>query len=219
MNTVVNYASPGREAYMEGQMRLAGSMTAKAPEDKMLFFIDKYPQGCPRHETAPYAFKWFAMQQALNEGAEMVLWLDASVVLLKSLAPLWERIEENGYILFDNPGCPENFFTSEDCLNKIGCTLEQAATFSQVMGGIVGVHRNSDMGLRLMASMLNYSLDGVSFAGGSGLSSDPKYIGHRHDQSCLSFLANKHQLQREPYKWVAYTTSVTPDTILELRGM
>ena len=111
MRAVVNVAT-GR--YLKGQQRLT-AWCAKNSED---YFIwnDKsgLPLGSPAHEDVPYAFKAFALQAAathewckrINQGrgpeALTLLWCDASVIPIRPLAPLWERIERDGYWIGNN---------------------------------------------------------------------------------------------------------------------
>jgi hypothetical protein len=55
------------------------------------------PVRAPRHQDVPYAFKAFAMRDAAMLGADLLLWCDASALPIRSLEPLWERIERDGY--------------------------------------------------------------------------------------------------------------------------
>lgn len=218
---IVNFACPGRENYLAGQDRLSLALVKRSIKNVHVHFHRGfYPVDCPTHLESPYAFKWYMMREAFVEyGADQVMWLDASVVPLKSMKPLWDKITEKGILLFNNPGCMEATFTSKDCLEKIGCPLEEAKSITQVCGGVVGIDSHNETAMGVLNKMISYSLDGVSFQGGDGTGACPEFVGHRHDQSCLSYLAFHFNLPREPFKWVAYSNSVTEDTILELRGM
>lgn len=52
--------------------------------------------GCPAHERVPYAFKAFALNEAAL-AADLMLWCDSSILPIRSMEPLWERIERDGY--------------------------------------------------------------------------------------------------------------------------
>jgi hypothetical protein len=216
---VVNFACPGRERYLLGQERLKRSLQTQKYKGHLIFYTNSYPPKCPPHHQVPYAFKWYGLQDAFNRGCDLVLWLDASVVVLKPMTSLWEVVEKRGILLFDNPGVPAHFFTSKDCLDKLKCSLEEAQKINQVVGGVVGFNRNHPDARNVVDWMLNLSRDGVSFQGGSCTSPHPKFIVHRHDQSCLSIISHRMKIKREPFEWVRYSSSVIGKTILELRGM
>jgi len=213
---IVNYVSRGREDYPKGQERLQSCLRrGLGANDGQLLLAYGLPPYSPSHEKSPYAFKYFAMKAAFAMGFEYAMWLDASVVPLKSMEPLWQILKERGVLVFKNPGCPENYFTSEDALNELGCSLEEAAKIEQICGGVVGFRCDS----LLFQKMLLLATDGTAFRGGSNTSSDPKFKGHRHDQSCLSYLVHKYQIRKEPFEALSYSSGVTDKTILELRGI
>ncbi len=54
------------------------------------------PAHCPMHSNVPYAFKGYALQEAAQHW-DLLLWCDASILPIRSLEPLWERIERDGY--------------------------------------------------------------------------------------------------------------------------
>lgn len=219
---VVNFACRGREAYLKGQERLRKSLRETCFDEVVLTYANAYPPECPTHQEVPYAFKWYMMSEALDDkGGELVLWLDASVVVRKSLDPIWKIVEERGVLVFDNPGIVEAAFTSKDCLDKLGCSLEEAQTFGQCCGGVVGLKKGNERAERILTEMLNLSKDGVSFQGGSNTSPYPKYQSHRHDQSCLSYLLHKYQIEKQPFDWLRYSCDDRGlnGAILELRGM
>lgn len=216
---IVNYAKLGRENYPLGQARLEACLREGLGCNDGQLMLRGLPPHSPSHEEVPYAFKYYAINSAFEMGFEQVIWLDASVVILKSMEPLWKVVEERGVLVFDNLGCKQNQYTSGDTLNKLGCSLTEASTMYQVCGGVVGYNRKSPLGINVFSRMLGYAQDGVSFQGGSNESPDPTYIAHRHDQSCLTHLVYQYNVQRLPFVWLAYTSGVTPETILELRAM
>jgi hypothetical protein len=134
---------------------------------------------------------------------------------------VWDVIHKDGLILFNNPGCMENVFTSEDCLKQLGCSLSDAKRINQICGGVVGFNRHNQKAMRVFNRMMELSRDGISFQGGRNTSSDPKFHSHRHDQSCLSYLAVTHGLRVQPFNWVRYSydSRGLDGCIIELRGM
>jgi len=221
---VVNFAVRGRENYPMGQRRLRVYLEGRSDSDVLCWLADDidnregYPAGSPTHNEVPYAFKYHAIQAAFDKGYESVFWLDSSVVPRKNLEPLWKIIEERGILAFRNAGCLESYFTSEDCLNILGCSIEEANGICQISGGIVGYNKNHHEGMKIFEKMRHLAIHTSAFQGGSNTSSFPKYQSHRHDQSCLSYLLHQHGIEVET-SGLDYTGSVNDNTILELRAI
>lgn len=93
---VVNVAT-GR--YVNGQNRLGMECVR---QDTRILSWARMPEGSPAHEQVPYAFKAYALKAASNEGYTTLLWADASVLPIKPLDPLFERIEQDGYWMSNN---------------------------------------------------------------------------------------------------------------------
>ncbi len=83
--------------YQKGAKRLASAKLAATSNVWM-----EIPSGSPSHENVPYAFKAVALKQVASEGADLLLWCDASILPIRSLEPLWERIERDGYWIARN---------------------------------------------------------------------------------------------------------------------
>ena len=65
--------------------------------DAWRFYYSDYPRGCPPHSEQMYAFKIFAMDEAIRYGFRHVLWMDSSLAPLASIEPLWKVIESQGW--------------------------------------------------------------------------------------------------------------------------
>jgi hypothetical protein len=216
--TIVNFACSGREPYVRGQARLVESLRKQGEKD-FLLYSNKYPPGSPTHQQVPYAFKYYAMQVAFDQGADLVFWLDASIVALKPLDPLWKVIEERGILVIDNAGAMQRLWTSQYCFDLLGCTAEKVHDQHQVCGGVVGYNRHNEIAMKVFNTMMDYAKLGTPFAGGPP---QAKVAGgfqaHRHDQSCLTHLVYVYNIQREPWPGVlSYSSGVSTDTVLELR--
>ncbi len=55
----------------------------------------------PLHAEKPYAFKAYALK-VMHDRSDLLLWCDASILPIRSLEPLWERIEKEGYWIARN---------------------------------------------------------------------------------------------------------------------
>lgn len=96
---VVNVATT--EHYRKGQRRLMQSgrfLGGYAAHAKTWPAI---PNTWPSHDQIPYGFKAFALKETA-EHYDLLLWADASILPIRSLEPLWEKVERDGYWIARN---------------------------------------------------------------------------------------------------------------------
>jgi hypothetical protein len=72
------------------------------PEAAVCTWRSRLPKDCPSHQLVPYAMKAYALHEAAQKGHDLLLWADASILPIRSLEPLWERIERDGYWFSSN---------------------------------------------------------------------------------------------------------------------
>lgn len=87
------------ERYQRGMARLSSALCG---DTSLPLMFREIPATWPVHEDKPYAFKAYALRQAMLAGADLVLWADACILPVRSLEPLWERIERDGYWICRN---------------------------------------------------------------------------------------------------------------------
>ena len=80
--------------YQKGMRRLAHHGDVMRAHRVVTF--PELPAGWPSHQDKPYAFKAYALKAAVDAGAELVLWADAAILPIRSMEPLWEKIEREG---------------------------------------------------------------------------------------------------------------------------
>lgn len=85
----------GTGSYLDGMERL-GNLLPKFDPEATFRGWKALPRDWPTHEQKPYAFKAYALADA-SPKTDLLLWCDAAIVPVKPLAPLWERIERDGY--------------------------------------------------------------------------------------------------------------------------
>ena len=95
---VVNVATT--PYYQRGATRLMRALEL-AQEPASVICWRTLPPECPAHDDVPYAFKAFALREAAKS-ADLLLWCDSCILPVRSLAPLWERIERDGYWMAPN---------------------------------------------------------------------------------------------------------------------
>jgi len=94
MRALINFAT-GR--YIKGQERLKQSIEGMGVD--FFGFTDETQIGSPKHKDNPYAFKCYAIDEVLKKGYTSILWVDASVWAVKDINPLFDIIEDEGYLM------------------------------------------------------------------------------------------------------------------------
>ncbi|GEM_PF-2540559 len=216
---VINFFSAGRENYKLGTERLISSIlkvhfdgdilvwspdfTTEGNITEKVFVFKGYPKTekygeCKPHSEEPYQFKSFAFQQALEMGYEKILWCDSSVMVFRNPDHYFKLANEIGVVLFDNQGCLESVFTSDDCLDRMGCSYEYANTFFQIDAAIMLLDFTYWKTKLFFDDYIHYCTDGICLNGKSG-SVRPEFKAHRHDQSIASYIAKKHYINSINY--------------------
>ena len=217
--------------YRVGQTRLKNILDATGETG---IYFSSIPASWPPHDTAPglpqvqggrevavdpasvrpYAFKAAAMRFATDKGYTSLLWADASILPIKPLAPLWERIERDGAWISNN-----GFTSYEWCADSAypelfpGVPLDMAREEAKKIPhpvatcfGLSLLHPTGrfifDEYVRLAtttrvfcgpwmnsnhADYANQKADGVRCAPCGG----PDVRGHRHDQLALGIIASR----------------------------
>jgi hypothetical protein len=228
---VVSFFSKGRENYYEGCLRMLESLNNTNYDGDALIFSPDFKeenvaelhyfkeggkiQGivgmpttekygiCPPHSTHPYAFKVYCIQAARERKYQEVIWLDCSVVALKNISLFTDLAWEIGLVVFDNQGCEEKTWTSDDCLEQLGVKAEEANYF-QIDAAIQFWNFNRKKAVSIFEEYMKFCNDGISLIGKSG-SNRPEFNAHRHDQSIISAIIRKYLVF--PLNYGAWCTS------------
>src|SRR5205085_12452415 len=83
--------------YAALQLRLAKSLADQGWSGGLLTWTDRLPAGSPAHDVAPYAFKLYAISEALTKGFTSLLCLDAPCVAARPLDPVFQAIQREGH--------------------------------------------------------------------------------------------------------------------------
>lgn len=200
---IVSFADEAGK-YRDGMRRLRGSLIEAAFDGDFVAYTSFKEIDSPPHKgdgAVPYAFKAHAINKAImDHGEGLYLWLDSPIYATGSLAPIFEHIQTEGYIFFDNIGFSIGDFTSDACLDKWGISREEAFNINMTMACAYGFSTESGEAMWLMHKYIEASEDGVSYLGdwyngNRQVSADPRVRGHRHDQSVQSILIHKNNLK------------------------
>lgn len=220
--------------HQKGMGRLEGAVLAEGIDHWMGF--DHEPKGCPPHRERPYAFKAYALKEAAVK-ADLVLWCDSCIVPIRSMEPLWEQIERDGYMIVRN-GFSNSMWCSDswyaDCFPGVPLeeAREQNSHVQHVVAGVFGLNLRSEIGARILAEYYRLASETRAFCGpwlnsnapdNQGRSvgafcapcGPPSVKGHRHDQSCLSIIAHREGVTlSDPPRFFSYQGGQDESTIV-----
>ena len=229
MRVILNVSS-GNPRYLANQARLIRQLSAIGEQADQLFWKDSMPSGSPSQQETPYAFKAYAILDAIKQGFDTLLWMDSSIVPVRKLAPLWELVEQKGYWFSANPGYGHAFVdpmscgevTCDSALAPLAITREELFSVPHVIATAFGLDLRFPIAQEFFRQFMVYAQDGRAFRGpyrnaSKEASSDPRVRGHLHDQTVASVIAYRlgMRLTRSP-KWIVDGVSPTQDTFLEI---
>ncbi len=217
--------------YPAGVARMIREFDRVSPGYQVQAWVNTLPPGAPERvieggwDYTAYCAKPFAMKAAMDSGAEIVLWLDASVYPVRPIQPLIEYISAHGYYMAPS-GFTVGQWSSDACLEhfRIDCGSEPVGTepgggammMKECASGIVGLDLRQDEPEMLLTywskhwhlfpghhSNTNAKDKKHAYRNSGHVSDDPRCQGHRQDQTVLSILA--HQLgMTEWVPWPRY---------------
>ena len=181
MRAVVSFANT--PFYQEKMKRLKDSVESQGV--KFIGYTSFEEVGCQSHSVIPYQFKPYAIQKAISEGVTTLLWCDSPIVAIKDLTPVFEYIEREGYMFFNNYGHPLGKWTNDKCLAYFGKTREEAMEIKQIMACCMGFDFSSNINTQAFKIFNRYMMPSNELYPGS-------WSDHRHDQTVMSFVLNKY---------------------------
>lgn len=213
--------------YGRGQDRLIANQYVDVP---MKMYRDVMPPGSPSHLDVPYAMKAWALKAAADEGATALLWADACILPIRSMEPLWEKIERDGYWISRN-GWQNSEWTADSAYADIGVTREENEQIPHVVATTFGLSLAHPTGKAIFDEYLRLAQT-KAFCGPWMNKNHPDYTsmpvngrcapcgppttrGHRHDQTALSCVAYKAGVTlTDPPNFFAYRGGEVESTVL-----
>ena len=148
--------------------------------------------GYPLPKVMEYGFKAACVKEALSHGADMVIWSDSNMVLLKPFDELVQVIRANPVFLMKNAWNVGQWSTPE-CLSLAGLTRQEAYLVPTVVSGFFAIDLKRELSF---ANDFIYHCQNPKILNGPRTIKSPdshvnEYFGHRHDQIILSIMAHK----------------------------
>jgi len=200
---IVSVGVDGREKYSE-KAKILKSTADKFGYSNMIY-INKYPPNCPSHKEVPYGFKIFAIEEAIKAGHKKILWLDSPCKIIKSLDPIYDLIEKDGYF-FTLDGWNVGQWCKDTALRPLGISRDQAFRIPVIVAKHFGFDVSSKKFMNILDKMKNllYENNGDVYRGAwtnnnREVSYDKRVLGHRHDQTVISVLAYQENIEIKDY--------------------
>lgn len=205
--------------YPCGQDRLKQSLLDHKFQGSFFGWRNEYPPGSPPHEEIPDAFKSYAFQFALQQGCTTILWLDASCWAIRPLEPMFEAIEQEGHLFFNN-GWNIGQWCKDSALTTLHLERESSFSLPDLTGMCIGIDYTNARSKAWLDEFVTVCQDRVTLPGPfprcnpGEISSDPRVLGHAHEQTVAGALAHYHKMPFTPQpKWlqVKYTADPVND--------
>lgn len=205
------YSEARGKYYAKYADRLEESLDKFSPGVPRIIWRESWPPESPSHNKLHYAFKYYAVADAVRRGFQHVMWLDAGSCALAPIDPLWERIAHNGYALLSGDDCLAAWI-SDQALAHFGVTRDYAAGLKLAGGCLVGLDVEHPLGkhflqwwgelARTTSLFMGHHTEqenqnGVmrsilrSDADNAVISTDPRCKGHRSDEACFSLMMDR----------------------------
>lgn len=177
MRCIINLSN---KKYLAGQDRLLQTLEiVKTPNVDNVMFKSEKDVNSPLHSDNMYAFKPFAFKKAIDMGYRVILWLDASMYVLKDLTPIFDKIEKDGYY-FQKSGWLNSEWTNQMTKDVYGDEGEM------ISSGVLGLNMETDIAKEFLHRWFMSAKEG--YFNGS-------HEDHRHDQSLASLIAHKLEMK------------------------
>lgn len=192
---IVNVAT-GR--FVPGQQRLRNSVNTHCPDIPLLTWQHESEIGSPVHKEAPYAFKIFAIKEAQSQGYDSILWVDASMFMIKYPERIFAEMEKSGYVfqVDGNLGKRDGHVLGDWCndptLEYFDIKRKDAMKIPLPLMGFCGFYKE-----KRFLPMWELAMKSGMFQG--------SWENHRHDMSSGSAIIHQLKLKMFPgQEFVAY---------------
>lgn len=165
-------------------------------------FIFDQPRGC-----GYWLWKMYILSEIFyNEPNSIICYCDSGVSVLKSLNELFNLTEEKNKLVFKVPGDhPNKKWTKKDAFILTNCDSQEYWNSPQINGAI-SFWKNTEENILFIKEWLRYCKDArilTDLPNICGQQNSLEFKDHRHDQSILSLLVKKYNIEifRDPTQW------------------
>jgi hypothetical protein len=188
---VLAWRGPGNDAYSSGRPDALDPTEHRG--ELMVAPVADLPG--PPHGDAPYAFKYWALQEARKAGYDLAVWCDSSVRFIGPPDLLHGAALPTGFWAVEMVMCRVGGWCSDAALEGLGLSRAEANKTPMAAATCFSVDMRQPPARELLRKLRKAAKDGLFLGDWTNergqVSSDPGVKGHRHDQSCLSVFARQ----------------------------
>ena len=150
----------------------------------------------PLHVFNPYAFKIYAIDKVIELGYKKILWVDSSAVFIRNAKPIWDEVENKGYIM-QEAGHYVGRWCNDETLKYFNLERDEADKIMMYgNSGFLGLNFDSNIAVNFLNQWRESMLAGC-FKG--------SWDDHRHDMTCGSIIANRLGMEyKSGNDWLHY---------------
>lgn len=186
------------------------------------------------YDYTGYCAKPFALREAISQGADVAILMDAAFYPIREIHPLVDHIAQVGYYLCNN-GFKIGNWASDKTLGQMGLLREDALKMNEASSYCVGINRHNQDAMNLVEQWCESwrsfpgphtnanrtdQNPGFPKRNPGWCSDDQRVNGHRHDQTALSILAHRLKMTNfiDRPRFTAYENYATEQTVLVNKG-
>jgi len=217
----MNLVTVGSERYMNHLIQLFDSYnqqpfkqyiylyTFQFPNNNKKYLFDRYENlkifDIPVindyiYNSKVFLFKCYALKNCIEQHIDFI-YSDSANVFMNDSSSIVEHIQKTGNLFLQYPMLTKKnrFFTTSTCFKEMGCDTEEYRNSQQYWAGLQG-YINNRINRELISEMYDAMLNkNIAFPEAhiqkpEGINSDCVY--HRNEQSVLSLLIKKHNLEQ-----------------------
>jgi len=209
---IVNVAT---ESYAEWQQIMVNSINKYGEGIPVLAWRGQLPKGSPLHGGMPYAFKAYAIKEALDQGFKKILWLDTSMYMINYWGDFWDELGKRGALFWECDTGATGFWCGDSAMNLLGKTREELFNIPLMQGGVFAFDFSDAKARKIWEFYWHHvhsgALLGLWRKEHGFVSKDSRVHGHRHDMPILSVACadNDMALVPQPYLF-SYPIRIVP---------
>lgn len=171
------------------------------------FFLENKEILSQKRGHGYWLWKPFIILDALKtmDTNDLLCYSDAGNTIISSIKPLIDLVNLYDVLFFGNSDHKNKIWTKRDCFYYMDCENETYYEGLQISAGFLLIKKTKH-NIKLMEEWLKFCLKKeilTDCPNICGLSNIKGFLDHRHDQSILSILAMKYELNifRDPTQW------------------
>jgi hypothetical protein len=192
--------------YIEQQKRLIESIDKYHPDSEGFHWTNLLPPNSKPFLDSLYGFKVHAVQYALDQGYDKIMWLDPACILQDRIDFYFDLCKDYGVVAIQDDS---KLVASDNALKFFGYGRSDLAGMHLVGGSMYAFH----FPYSLPVFELWKRAERKGIFGSQNEEASGKLQGHRADESCMAFSLYKNGFKPLPYTGSRYNWDQNPAII------